>query len=646
MIGSRILKIGVASLLGLTSLLWSTSLGMAQAPPEPAQIAVHMLDYIAVDYPEFVQDGVVLDQGEYDEQVEFAEHVRTMLDQLPTRPNKASLIGLADELISGIQAKRSGPEIATLAQQLRWSIIRAYDMEVAPKRPPDLRSAAALYQAECAACHGPEGRGDGPAGAALDPSPRNFHDRQRMDQRSVYSLYSTITLGVEGTGMSGFQQLSEGERWVLAFYVSNLASTEAELRRGAELWQSDTGRSWFPDLGSLVTQTVNDVRTAHGDDAGLVSVYLRQHPEAVASSHESPLPRSARLLRESLTAYRQGEFQVAEDLAVSAYLDGFELVEASLDTVDKPLRMTIEAEMLGYRTLLKKREPVATVTTATERLQTLLSEAQRQLAVTRLPDSATFLSAFLILLREGLEAILVLAAIFALLIKSERRDALPYVHAGWIAALALGGVTWFVASYVVAISGSTREVTEGVTALVAAAILLYVGFWMHGKAYADRWRTFLHSQLHEALSARTMWALALVSFLAAYREVFEIVLFYQALWVQAAPAYVPMLGGLISAALALAILGWLIFRGSIRLPLGLFFGLTSLFLAAMAVVFVGRGIAALQEAGKLPVDPINIPSIPVLGLYPTLQGVVLQVLVILVIASVFALTRYRVHDTH
>jgi high-affinity iron transporter len=337
--------------------------------------------------------------------------------------------------------------------------------------------------------------------------------------------------------------------------------------------------------------------------------------------------------------------QAAQELAVSAYLDGFELVEASLDTVDSPLRMTIEAEMLGYRALLTKRADVATVTTAAEHIQALLSDAQQKLAVARLPTSATFLSAFVILLREGLEAILVLAAIFALLIKGERRDALPYVHAGWIAALALGGLTWLVASYVVAISGSTREMTSGVTALLAAAILLYVGFWMHGKAYADRWRTFLHAQLQEALSARTMWALALVSFLAVYREAFETVLFYEALWMQVAPAYVPVLGGLVSAAVALVVLGWLIFRGSIRLPFGLFFGATSLLLVVLAVVFVGRGIAALQEAGALPVNPVNLPSIPALGLYPTVQGLVLQVLVVMVIASVFAYTRHRAQHT-
>jgi high-affinity iron transporter len=183
-------------------------------------------------------------------------------------------------------------------------------------------------------------------------------------------------------------------------------------------------------------------------------------------------------------------------------------------------------------------------------------------------------------------------------------------------------------------------VTEGVAALIAAAVLLYVGFWMHDKAYAERWRTFLHSQLHDALSARTMWALALVSFLAVYREAFETVLFYQALWVQAAPGYLPVVGGVVGAAVALTVLGWLIFRGSVSLPLAWFFGATSWLMALLSVVFVGKGIAALQEAGVLPVNPVNFSAIPTLGLYPNLQGLMLQALMILAIAGVFAYTRY------
>jgi high-affinity iron transporter len=239
---------------------------------------------------------------------------------------------------------------------------------------------------------------------------------------------------------------------------------------------------------------------------------------------------------------------------------------------------------------------------------------------------------------------LVLAAIFALLRKTGRRDALLYVHAGWIVALALGGCTWLVASYAITLSGATREVTEGVTALVAAVVLLYVGFWMHRKAYADRWRTFLQGQIHGALSSRTLWTLAFVSFLAVYREVFETVLFYQAMWIQAAPAYVPVLGGLLTAAVALVVLGWLICQGSIRLPFRLFFGATSILLALLAIVFVGKGIAALQEAGSLPADLVNFSGIPALGVYPTFLGLVLQAILVLLIASVFLYTHYTTKE--
>jgi high-affinity iron transporter len=625
-------------LLSLTALVCSVRLVAAQATPEQAQLILHLLDYVAVDYPQCVQDGTVLDQSEYDEQVEFSQQVRALLHQLPAQAAQSDLLSQAEQLVTLIQGRRPGPEVAALAHQLYWHVIRTYNVEIAPKRPPDLATAAVLYQGQCAACHGLHGQGDGPAGANLDPAPSNFHDRQRMDQRSIYGFYSTMTLGVEGTGMASFRTLSEDERWALAFYVSTLASSTPDLTRGAEQWQSGVAQTWFPDLASVATATASEMHARHGDDGVRVLAYLRSQPHVVVSSSESPLARSARLLRESLATYRGGQKQAAQDLAASAYLDGFELVEASLDIVDKRLRMAVEAEMMRYRAMIKKQEPTAAVEVQHHRIQELLTEATTLLDKTRLPAGAAFLSAFLILLREGLEAVLVLAAILALLIKSGRRDALPYVHAGWIAALALGGCTWLIASYVIALSGSTREVAEGATALIAAVILLYVGFWMHSKAYADRWRTFLQDQLRDALSARTRWALALVSFLAVYREAFETVLFYQALWLQAAPAYAPVLGGLCVAAMALTGLGWLILRGTVHLPLGPFFGATSILLVLLAVIFAGKGIAALQEAGTLPVHPVSFPGIPTLGVYPNLLGLLLQAGLILIIASVFIYT--------
>ena len=136
------------------------------------------------------------------------------------------------------------------------------------------------------------------------------------------------------------------------------------------------------------------------------------------------------------------------------------------------------------------------------------------------------------------------------------------------------------------------------------------------------------------MGSRTRGSLAFVAFLAVYREAFETVLFSQALWLQLAPGAAPaFLGGAACAALCLVALGWLIVRGSLRLPIGPFFSATAALLALLAVVLAGQGIAALQEAGLLDVHPIAGPRIPMLGIYPDLLGTTLQAMVALVVIA-------------
>jgi high-affinity iron transporter len=209
-------------------------------------------------------------------------------------------------------------------------------------------------------------------------------------------------------------------------------------------------------------------------------------------------------------------------------------------------------------------------------------------------------------------------------------------------ALLLGGLTWVVSSELISISGAQREVTEGVTALVSSAVLLYVGFWLHSKSSAAQWNAFIKQQMSGAARGGAWFSVGLVAFLAVYREVFETVLFYQALWVQSdGAARTAVLAGLASGMVALVALAWLIIRFSVRLPLGLFFGASSALLAVMAVVFAGQGIAALQAAGRLPVNPVSFPTIPLLGIYPNLQGLMLQILLVVVILSVFLHARQQ-----
>ncbi|MGH7403380.1 MAG: FTR1 family iron permease, partial [Candidatus Rokuibacteriota bacterium] len=294
--------------------------------------------------------------------------------------------------------------------------------------------------------------------------------------------------------------------------------------------------------------------------------------------------------------------------------------------------------------MLNARAPMETVAAQARTIEALLDTARQRLDAARLSPATIFTSALLILLREGLEAILLVAALIALLIKSGRRDVLRYVHTGWIAALALGVLTWLAASYLVTLSGADREVTEGITALLAAAILLYVGFWMHRHAHAARWKAFLEARVASALSGRTMWALGSISFLAVYREAFETVLFYQALWLEAgAEGRIAVGAGFAAAAVGLVGLGWLILKVGLWLPLGWFFGVGSILMALLAVVLAGKGIAALQEAGALPIEPLDLPSIPSLGVYPTWQGVLTQLALVLVILAALAYSRRRGH---
>ena len=605
----------------------------ATAPDERARTVVHMLDYVSVDYPAFVKDGKVLDEPEYQEQREFATQAIALLEQLPTVADKPALLGKARLLLARIDARAPGAEVSSLANGVRGDVIRLYELTVAPRQAPDLRQAATLYQSRCAACHGVQGRGDGPAAKGMDPRPSNFHDEARMSLRSIFGLYNTVTLGVGGTPMRAFTELSEADRWGLAFFVSAIRAQPEAVSQGGTLWAQGKGRAELGDFRSLVTTAPAEI-AAKGTDLSAVRSYLTAQPAAIQSLAPAPLELTRAKLAQALAAYRSADTEGARQFAITAYLEGFELVEASLDNVDAALRSDTELEMMALRAAIAEGQRVERVAEHIGRINALLDRAEEKLGGDSLSPGAAFASSLLILLREGLEAILVLAAIVAFVVKTGRRDALPYIHVGWIAAVVLGVATWLVAHYLLEISGANRELTEGFSALLAAAMLLYVGYWLHSKSYAQAWQAFIRDQVTAALGKRTLWAMAGISFLAVYRELFEIILFYQTLWLQAgADGRGAVLAGIAAAALLLAAIGWAILKYSVRLPIGPFFAVTAGLLVLMAVVFVGHGVAALQEAGVVEATRVHFITLPLLGIRPTAQGLAAQALMLAAIAA-------------
>lgn len=639
------LKLFLAPLLLQGLLLAMLALGLSDtvvaspADDEKAQTIVHMLDYVGVDYPEFVQDGKVLNAEEYAEQREFATQAITLLEQLPTVPEQPALLRKAKELLARIEAKAAGAEVSTLASALRAGVIQAWKLSVAPRQPPDLLQGTRLFAQHCAACHGAEGRGDGPLAKGMQPSPSDFHDEARMRQRSLYGLYNTISLGVGGTPMRGFTEFSEADRWALAFFVGGLRASTTQVAKGEVLWRQGEGKNTFDGLRTLVSKApVEQAQPRAGLDD--VRAYLTKWPQALQDALPSPLAFSRTKLDEAAQAYARADREGARRLAIAAYLEGFELVESALDNVDAPLRAETEREMMALRSAIGDGLPSETVAAQVVKVKALLDRADDVLSGGSLSPTTAFVSSLLILLREGLEAILVLSAIMAFVVKTGRRDALPYIHAGWTGAVVLGVITWAAARYVISISGANRELTEGVTALLAAAMLLYVGWWLHSRSNAQAWNRFIREQVNSALDKRTLWAMAGISFLAVYRELFEVILFYETLWAQAgAGGHGPVLWGIGAAAVLLVLIGGAILRYSVRLPIGPFFAVTSGLLALMAVVFVGNGVAALQEAGVLDAAAVRFVAVPLLGIHPTAQGLGLQALTLLLIALGFWLNR-------
>jgi len=610
----------------------------AQDSETTAQMAWRLLDYIAVDYAEAVSGGEISNQAEYEEMQEFSASARERIAALPPTPEQHVLLRHADELMLAIAQKAEADEVTLKSRMLADSIFRTYPMSIAPTQTPNRELAAMLYAANCASCHGVTGSGDGHLAVELNPPPIDFTDIDRARQRSLFGLYEVISQGVNNTAMAGYTSMSSDDRWALAFLVGSFAFEEDDAEIGARLWLHDNRlHAEFTSIESIARSYPNDLAIEFGESqATAVTAYLRHHPEEAEREDGGPLSVVRAKLAESVLLYEADEQQAAHERAIAAYLDGFEPVEPTLAARDQGLMFQIEDAMAAFRAALADGAPLADVEEQSVAINRLLDRAEQALVRQDAAPASIFLGAFTILLREGLEAILIVIAMIAFLEKAERRDVLPFVHGGWITALAIGGLTWAAATYLVTISGANRELSEGLGSLLAAVVLVSVGIWMHGKAQAGAWQIYIQEKLSAAISRGSAWFLFLLAFIVVYREVFETILFFIALWGQG--AHGALISGAVSGAITLAAIGWGLLNYSRHLPIGRFFIYSSLLIAVLAVVLTGKSIAALQEAGWFASHAVEfMPRIDFLAIYPNWEGLLAQIVILVTIAIGFVL---------
>ncbi|MGL6245814.1 FTR1 family protein [Pseudomonas sp.] len=590
---------------------------------EGAPQALHLLDYIGADYPQTVQSGKVIDESEYREQLEFIKVLQGLIAAMPAKPEKAGLEQGVSTLRNAIAARQDGADVARQARQLGAKLAVAYEVSQAPIITPDPTRGAPLYAQHCSVCHGDTGAGDGPAGVGLTPPPANLRDTARLDHLSLYAIYSTLGLGVEGTDMPAFaDQLDDRQRWDLATYIASFSADPAAAKSEKAY-----------NIADLARQTPAEVQTADGPQAAATFRAQRAQPPQVKRGPAQLLDYTAATLDKSIAAYRAGDHDQAYDLSVAAYLEGFELVESSLDNVDANVRKDTEKSLMAYRQSLQDGLPVAQAQERLDAAKAKLKESAGLLGSDGLSWSLSYISGLLILLREGLEAILVLAAILAFLRNTGQQSAVRSVNVGWGLALLAGLATWALAAYVIDVSGSQRELLEGATALFAAVMVLWLGVWMHDRRHAAAWQDYIKSSL---VGGGGRFGFATLAFFSVYRELFEVILFYETLWLQAGPAgHNAVLAGGATALVLLVGLAWVILRGSQKLPLSLFFSINAGLLCALSVVFAGHGVKALQEAGIFGTRPVPFFDFDWLGIHADAYSLSAQAVAIIAIIVLY-----------
>ena len=244
--------------------------------------------------------------------------------------------------------------------------------------------------------------------------------------------------------------------------------------------------------------------------------------------------------------------------------------------------------------------------------------------------STAFLASFTVIFRESLEAVLVIAAIYGYLNQIGEHPAKRIINYAWITALLVGGLTFVAANYLFTLTAENVEIVEGATSIIASLVLFQVAIWFASKAEANKWKEYIESKVKCAISKKDLATLFMVVFFAVYREVFETILFYEALLMQFDVDSISF--GFMVGLVAVSIISYLILKMSLVINLRLYFVATSIMLFFLSISFLGYGITELQEVGIIGTSLIPIPRWSVLGIYPTLETTIPQLVLITALA--------------
>ena len=341
----------------------------------------------------------------------------------------------------------------------------------------------------------------------------------------------------------------------------------------------------------------------------------------------------------ALDNYKNGDKTAAILAVQDAYFDHFEAsgMENAVGSRDSAFKSEIEGYFTRIISMLNAEQTQVEIDQQVQILKVGLMDAAGNLSDGNLSWWAMLVASFTIIFREGLEALLIVAAISAYLIKNNASDKLYVVKNSVVVGLIASAITAVLFQWLFENSGASRELLEGITMLIAVFVLFSMSYWLLSKVEAARWKRYLENKLATSMTTGSLFGLWLASFLAVYREGAETVLFYFALAADTnSQTMAALIAGFAVGVLVLAVIFIVMRYSVVKLPLKPFFIFTGGFMYLMAFVFAGKGVLELIE-GKLfqPTLISGAPEFTPLGIYPYMETLLPQL--VLLVAALFAL---------
>lgn len=340
------------------------------------------------------------------------------------------------------------------------------------------------------------------------------------------------------------------------------------------------------------------------------------------------------LLQQAMRAYRLGDYQGAFKLSRAAYLDHFENIEIPLRAMNGDLTLDLEYRFTDLRTKMQQGAPAPDVEASARNVRDGLDEVDSMFTSTgALAPTLAAVSGFSVIFREGLEAVLVLAALLGYLRASQSQSVGRYIFYGVGLAIVASAVSWLIVHYIVSITPVARELLEAIISFVAVFVLFWVNFWLIRRMDQKRWMEFMRARAWSAMASGSAIGLIMLGFTAVYREGLETALFYEVLAMMSAQVETFLVLGFVVGVVSLAAVSWVILKSSQRLPIQRFFQITVTLIMMLSVCFIGTAVYELQNTGFIGATSLVgvLPRLPNVlahftGFHPTLETILAQFL--------------------